>query len=86
MEELEEGLKELKGIVIPQKKKKTTVSTNRTPENYWGLNHQPKSIHGPLHGSRETYLVEDCLFWHQWEGRSLDLWRLDAPKKGDASG
>ena len=28
--------------------------------------------------------VTDCLIWHQWEGRNLVLWRLDAPDNGDA--
>jgi hypothetical protein len=31
-----------------------------------------------------TYVAEDCLIWHQWEGRSLVLWRLDAPAQGNA--
>jgi hypothetical protein len=32
------------------------------------------------------YVVEDCLIWHQWEGRYLVLWKLDVPEKGDARG
>jgi hypothetical protein len=32
------------------------------------------------------YIAEDSLIWHQWEGRRLVLWRLDAPEKGDARG
>jgi hypothetical protein len=31
-----------------------------------------------------TYVGEDCLIWHQWEGRHLVLLRLDAPEKGHA--
>ena len=31
-----------------------------------------------------TYVAEDGLIWHQWEGRPMVLWRLDAPSKGDA--
>jgi hypothetical protein len=31
-----------------------------------------------------TYVAEDCLIWHQWEGRRyLVLWRLDALEKED---
>jgi hypothetical protein len=32
-----------------------------------------------------TYVAEDCLNWHQWngDGRLWVLWRLDAPEKGD---
>ena len=33
-----------------------------------------------------TYVAEDCLIRHQWEGRSLVLWRLFAPAKEDARG
>ena len=33
-----------------------------------------------------TYVAEDFLIWHQWEGRSLVLWRLVAPVKGDPRG
>ena len=31
-----------------------------------------------------AYLAEDCLIWHQWEGRPLVLWKLDAPVYGNA--
>jgi hypothetical protein len=33
-----------------------------------------------------TYVAEDCLSWHQWEGKPLVLWRLDALEMGDARG
>jgi hypothetical protein len=33
-----------------------------------------------------TYVAEDCLIWHQWEGRLLVLKRLEASEKGDARG
>ena len=26
-----------------------------------------------------AYVAEDCLIWHQWDQRSLVLWRLDTP-------
>jgi hypothetical protein len=32
------------------------------------------------------YVAEDCLVWPQWEGRSLALWKLKVPEKGDAKG
>jgi hypothetical protein len=48
MEELGEGQKDLKGIATPGR---TTVSINRTPQSSQTLNHQPKSIHGRVHGS-----------------------------------
>ena len=28
-----------------------------------------------------TYVAEDGLIWHQWEGRRLVLWKLDTPEK-----
>ena len=39
----------------------------------------PNRIHmeGPM--APDTYVAEDCLIWHQWEGRLLVLWRIDAP-------
>jgi hypothetical protein len=43
MEELEKGLKELKGFA--------TVSTNQASQSFQGLNHQSKSTHGETHGS-----------------------------------
>jgi len=27
----------------------------------------------------DTYVAEDGLTWHQWEGRPLVLWRFDTP-------
>ena len=29
-----------------------------------------------------AYVAEDGLVWHQWEGRPLVLWRLDAQSTG----
>jgi hypothetical protein len=29
-----------------------------------------------------VHVVEDGLIWHQWEGRHLVLWRLDALAEG----
>ena len=36
---------------------KTTVSTNLTPQSSQGLNHGPKSTHGPVHYSRGLPLL-----------------------------
>jgi hypothetical protein len=60
-----------------------TESINQIPQSSQGLNHEPKSIHGLIHGST-TYVAEDCLMWHQWEGTHLVLWRLDAPENRGA--
>jgi len=48
-----------------------TMSTNQTIQSSQRLNHQPKSTHGGIHGS--SYVAEDGLIWHQWEGRLLVL-------------
>ena len=32
-----------------------------------------------------AYVAEDCLIWHQWEGRRFVLWRLNALEKENAS-
>jgi hypothetical protein len=39
-----------------------------------------------VHGSHYICSRGLYLIWHQWEGRHLALWRLDAPGKGDARG
>ena len=59
MEELEKGLKELKGFAI-------------VCYLVVGLNHQPKSAHGGTHGPA-VYVAEDGLDGHQWEKRPLVL-------------
>jgi hypothetical protein len=45
MEELEKGLKELKGFAAIRR---TAISTNQSSK---GLNPQPRSTHGGTHGS-----------------------------------
>uniref|UniRef100_M0RAW8 Uncharacterized protein n=1 Tax=Rattus norvegicus TaxID=10116 RepID=M0RAW8_RAT len=52
---------------------RTTISTNQTPQ-FPGTN--PPTKEEPM--APATYVAEDGLIWHQWEGRSLVLWRLDA--------
>jgi hypothetical protein len=59
---------------------RTKVSINWTLQSSQELNHQPKS--GSM--AFTIYAAEDCLIWHQWEGRPLVLWRLVAPLNGDA--
>ena len=33
-----------------------------------------------------TYVAEEWLFWNQWEGMPLVLWKLLDPVQGDARG
>jgi hypothetical protein len=47
MEELEEGVKELKEIATIGR----TMSTNGSTQSSETLNHQTKSIHGRIHGN-----------------------------------
>jgi hypothetical protein len=70
MKELEKGLKEIKGIATPLKRGRTIVSTNKSSKSPQGLSHQESSAHGSS--------CIGCRRWpcHQWEERSLVLWRL----------
>jgi len=49
MEELEKGLKKLRGFAGPWGGG-ATVQQDRPPGAPWGLDHQPKSTHGGTHG------------------------------------
>ena len=45
---------------------RATISTDRTPQNYRELNHQPKSMHKSVHDS--CYVCSrDCRVCHQWK-------------------
>jgi hypothetical protein len=63
---------------------RTTESTNQTPKSS-KLNHHQRVYIGQSMGP-STLVTEDCLIWHQWEGRYLVIWRLDAPERGYATG
>ena len=52
MEELEKGLKELKGLQPLRRNNSIKQPENK---NAQGLNHQLKSTHGGTHGSRHIY-------------------------------
>jgi hypothetical protein len=58
---------------------RTTVSTNKIPQNSQGLNHQPKSIQC-ISMASAGYVAEDCLIWHHWEESPLVLLRVDDPR------
>jgi hypothetical protein len=71
MEEVGEGLKELKGMATPQEEQQDhpelpgTKTTNQRV--YMGGSMAPA-----------TYVAEDGLIWHQWKGRSMVLWSGEA--------
>jgi hypothetical protein len=63
MEELEKGLKELRGFAAPWRE--THYQQARTIWSSWGLDHQPKNTHGVIHGAGHI--------GHQWKERPLDI-------------
>ena len=70
MEELGEGLKELKGFATPQEEQQYQPTRPPellrtkppTKEYIWG---------GPM--APAAYVAEDGLVWYQWQGRPLAL-------------
>jgi hypothetical protein len=75
MEELEKGLKELRGFAAPWREQQCQQVR---PLSSQGLDHQP-SIHMEPPMALATYVVEDGLVGHQWEVRPLGLRVFDAP-------
>jgi hypothetical protein len=59
-EELEEGMKELKGIATMSTNQNTTTPPAQSSQ---GLNHQPESTHGRTHGS--SCIAEDGIVLQQ---------------------
>jgi len=70
MEELGEGLKELKGMATPPEEQQYQLT--QTPQSSQRLSHQPESIHR-LPVAPDTHVAEDCLVWPQWERMGLIL-------------
>jgi hypothetical protein len=50
MEEIGEGLKELKGMATPEEEQQCHLTW--TPGSSQRLSHQPKNIHGLVHGAQ----------------------------------
>jgi hypothetical protein len=63
MNELEKGLKDLKGFATP--KEEQNINNLELP----GTKPQTKKIHMPGPMAPATYVAEDGIFWHQWEER-----------------
>jgi hypothetical protein len=74
MNQMGEGLKELKGIAIPQENQQCQLTW--TPGSSWIVSHQPKSIHGLVHGPQHTCSRElPCLALMGEDGpNSVDTW------------
>ena len=75
MEELEKGLKELKGFAAPEKDQYEPTSTPRAPRDQ--NTNQRKHLVGLM--APAAYVAEDGLICYQWEERPLFLRRLDTP-------
>jgi hypothetical protein len=69
MEELEKGLKELKGFATPQEEQQ--YQPTRPSQSSQGLNHQQKSTQGLKVPA--AYVAEDGFVRHQWESKPLVL-------------
>jgi hypothetical protein len=68
MEELEKGLKELRGFAAPRRKQQCQLArppTPRAPKD-WTTNQR---IHMEQPIVLDTYVAEDGLVGHQWEER-----------------
>jgi hypothetical protein len=78
MEELEEGMKELKEFATPIGR--AIISVNQTLHTSQGLNNQPKCTQREKPMTPDAYVAEDCLIWHQWHpwssGGSMPQCRL----------
>ena len=78
MEELGEGLKQLSGFAVPwgsNSDKLVRPPGSQAPGD-WTTN-QRLYMERPM--VLATYVAEDGMVGHQWEGRPLVLRRLDAP-------
>ena len=64
---------------------RTTISTNWVTQSSQGLNHQPKSIHGGIHGSR--YICNRRWpYLASMEGETLGPVKTQCPSVGECEG
>jgi hypothetical protein len=77
VEELEKGLKELRGFAVSWREQwyQQTRPPPKAPGD-WTTN-QRRHIEEPM--ALAEYVAEDGLVGHQWEERPLDLRVFDAP-------
>jgi hypothetical protein len=78
-EEPNGGIRErLKGFATYRKNKINQLDPLPSCPELPGIK-PPTRVHmeGPMVPA--AYVPEDCLIWHQWDGRPLVLWRFDAP-------
>ena len=65
MEEIEKGLKLLKGFATPQEEPYQQPDPPKPPRD--------EAINQGVHLAPEAHVAEDSLMRYQWEERSLDL-------------
>ena len=83
MEELEKGLKELRGFVAPWREQQCQQTRLPRAPGDWTTN-QRVHMEGPM--ALATYVAEDGLVGHQWVEWPLGLKLFDAPVKWNARG
>jgi hypothetical protein len=76
MEELEKGLKELRGFAAPWREQQCQQARPPGAPGDWTSN-QIIQMEGPM--APASYVAEDGCGEHQWEERTLGLRVLDAP-------
>jgi hypothetical protein len=82
MEELEKGLKELKGFATLQEEQ---YQPTRPPQSSQGLNHQPKSTHRGTHGSSHM-CSRGWPCWASMGGEALGPVKAQCPSVGECQG
>jgi hypothetical protein len=75
VEELEEGLKKLKGFTTPLGEKYQPTILPSAPKD--STSNQRVCMVGSM--APATYVAEHGRVWYQWEERPLVLWRINAP-------
>jgi hypothetical protein len=76
MEELEKGLKELRGFAALWRGQQCQQARGPRAHRDWTTNQR---IHGEGPMAPATYVAQDGLVGHQWEERPLGLRVFDAP-------
>ena len=76
MEELEKGLKELRGFAAPWREQQCQQASHPGAPGDW-TNYQRIHMEGPM--APAAYVAEDGLVGHQWEERPLGLRVFNAP-------
>ena len=76
MEELEKGLKELRGFAAPRREQQCQLTRHPRALGDWTTN-QRVHMEGPM--ALASYVADDALVGHQWEEWPLGLRGFDAP-------